>query len=91
MKDQQLFSDAETRMDSPRLAWMKEHRLHCFATDADAIEDYTAGYDDELAPFACCTDDEMYRLSYRATGFGNTEEEACDDWARKHHVKTWNE
>lgn len=87
----QLFTDAETRMDSPRLAWMKKHRLHCFATDADAIEDYTPGFDDGPAPVSCCTDAEMYRLSIRAIGFGNTKEEACSDWASKHHVKDWAE
>lgn len=86
----ELFPTEAVTMDSPRLAWMKRLGLQVWRTPIDGLcECPETG--EEIKAWSCCTIQELDRLSIRAVGTGDTEEEACVEWARKHHEPLWNE
>lgn len=86
----QLFSERDIVSDSPRIAWVKRLGLQVWRTPIDGLcECPETG--EEIKAWSCCTIQELDRLSIRAVGTGDTEEEACVEWARKHHEPLWNE
>lgn len=91
----ELFPVETVAMDSPRLAWMKRHRVltfHSMAGYPDAL--WLAGIDDSpggytnAADFFCC---ECGTYGSSRCGEGDTEDEAIADLAQKHGLHLWNE
>lgn len=86
---EELFPIEAVTLDSPRLAWIKRHGLQVWRTPLEGLcECPETGH--EIKEWTCCTLQEMERLSFRACGLGDTAEEACIDWANKHHEPLWN-
>lgn len=80
----ELFPEESVKKDSPRLAWIKKHKIqtHLAKHMADAGEDdpWSAWIGDAIPPD---NPDEL--------GYGNTEDDAILDLAKGCNLKLWNE
>lgn len=76
----ELFPVESVTMDSPRLAWMKRHGLVislCLMVDRN--------------PWTCRKEQKQEGVAFQVIGIGETEEEACMDYAMKEDIPSWNE
>lgn len=77
-----LFTLPESK--SPRLLWMEKHGVEISHRPEFNGEDEDE-FGNVLYPFAALAP----RCHER--GFGNTQDDALTDWAKKNNVKMWNE
>lgn len=82
MSTPDLFPPDAGRMDSPRLAWLKKHGL--ITQLHDRMDDDYA----DLEPWVC---HQVIDRDFRVWGLGNTEDEACADYAQRNGIPLWNE
>lgn len=84
----ELFPVESVTMDSPRLAWMKRHGLCAYHSPAlDGAEcEFT---DVPIRPWTCCSASQPIDILFGRFGVGNTEEEACLDYAMKEDIPNW--
>jgi hypothetical protein len=73
---------------SPRLAWMKQHGLICYFSDFTGESPETGN---DIRPWTCSRADAPQEVLFGKAGIGDTEEDACADYARKHSLSGWNE
>lgn len=89
----ELFPTEAVTMDSPRLAWMKRHRVLTYhSTIKPAV--WYAGLDEANHEFDNPCDffaKEEAENGDRRIGFGDTEDEAIAVMCEKMHIKLWNE
>lgn len=75
-------------MDSPRLAWIKRHQLVLYFSDFTGKSPETGN---DIRPWTCSRGDSPGEVLFGKAGIGNTEDEACCDYAQKHGLRLWNE
>lgn len=67
-----------TFSESPRLAWMRRHRLDCWETKGEEL------------PWTCaCIAGGFPDFTWAV--YGKTAEEACADYAHKNGIKHWSQ
>ena len=76
---------------SPKLAWLKKHGLvtHYFEVLQEGAESPETG--EELYPWTCMDrrPNPNHSIKEGIVGVGETEEEACMDYARKNDILHW--
>ena len=83
----ELFPAEAVTMDSPRLAWMKRHEIRTWFSESVEPED---------GPWIAwlrsnAGDEDGIPRDLDACGYGDTEEGALGDLARRHNFHLWNE
>ncbi len=78
----ELFAPTEGAADSPRLAWLKRHGLVYYFSDFTGESPETGN---DIRPWT------PQEVLFGKAGVGDTEDEACADYAQKHALKLWNE
>ncbi len=86
---EELFPAEAVTMDSPRLAWMKRHGLCTYHVPELTGECPETGAD--LKPWTCVSKTQPEHVLFGRYGQGDTEDEACADYAVKFKVSLWNE
>src|SRR4051812_1993568 len=94
----ELFRASAVAMDSPRLAWIKAHRVltfHCLES-SDEFAMWLADFDEGVYSYENAADYFFWRCGphttdKRSIGIGHTEDDAIAELCQKRHVKMWNE
>jgi len=73
----ELFNLPET--PSPRLAWMRANKIQCHVTTQCPL------------PVSCWSGDLAESMENNLIGYGNTEDEAIADFAKRAGLRLWNE
>jgi hypothetical protein len=84
----ELFPSETVTMDSPKLAWLKKHGLT--TSYAENVGDAKDEFGNQAKPWTCA----KIILGGRcigSMGYGDTEEDACADFAEKYDLLLWNE
>jgi hypothetical protein len=81
-----LFPVVETL--SPKLAWLKRHGLVCYYSDFNGESPETG---EDIRPWTCARADAPQEVLFGKAGIGDTEDEACANYAAKHGLRLWNE
>jgi hypothetical protein len=84
-EDLELFPVSDTKMDSPRLAWLKRHDVSVDKEWDDYFDEFVF-----VAKIMKLYTGGIYRYSYMV-GKGDTEDDALCDLAKKHGLRLWNE
>lgn len=82
MAELNLFASEQVAMKSPRLAWMERHAIRTMLCKL-----VQAGEN----PWMAWTGDLMDAIEREAAGYGETEDDALFEFAKKNGLRMWNE
>ena len=90
MTDPELFPLETVASPSPRLAWMRRHRIRTFYR-ADMEPEFSWAAWSERSGEYTNEDDASYMLNEGHVMFGETEDEALNNFCIENKIKYWNE
>lgn len=87
----ELFPAASVAMDSPKLAWLKSRGLITWRTPGLVGDEESPETGEPIKAWTCMSESALEDGDLHDTATGDTEHEACANYAIKHAIPLWNE